>query len=363
MRYHAIAAGLLALAFLATEANGQEFFVQASRTAIVRDDTNADADELLRLERGHQLNAVTGQQTDSFYNVFLPDGRTGWVSRFVVRLHAGRAPNAPPVAVMLDVGGGLTEAERAFASFHLAIGKPKGHKELIREGYVVGYDPQLKIPLWVQYRLTKQRSEDNTFPRTDAFDEDAAIPPQARATLDDYEGSGYARGHMAPAEDMRWSESAEAESNLLTNIAPQVGPTFNGSVWKTIENRVRGWVKDRNDLTIICGPVFEARDAQVEITRQPDTNRQMVYNIIGGNDVAVASAFFKIVIDMRDMENPNVLGFLVTHFETETPAERDIETYLTSIDDIELATGLDFLTNLPETVQTAIESVTPTAAW
>ena len=43
--------------------------------------------------------------------------------------------------------------------------------------------------------------------------------------------------------------------------------------------------------------------------------------------------------------------------------EHDIETYFASIDDIQLATGLDSLTNLPETVQTESMSVTPTAAW
>ena len=44
---------------------------------------------------------------------------------------------------------------------------------------------------------------------------------------------------------------AELESNLLTTIAPQIGATYNGSIWKTIENRVRGWVIDREDLTVI----------------------------------------------------------------------------------------------------------------
>ena len=55
-------------------AHGQEFYVEASRNAIVRDEPNSGGEQLLRLERGHQLNAVTGQQTSSFYHVFLPNG-------------------------------------------------------------------------------------------------------------------------------------------------------------------------------------------------------------------------------------------------------------------------------------------------
>ena len=345
--------------------SGQEFFVEASRNAMVRDQPDKGAEAILPLTRGDQLNAVTNEQTNRFYNVFLPNGEIGWVSRYVVRLHIGRAPDVPQLAVMPGVGGGLTAKEREFAGFHLAIGKPKGYKEIIREGYVLGYDPALKIPVWVQYRLTSVRSGDNSFPRSDSFREDAVVPPQARATLNDYAGlrTNYVRGHMAPAEDMRWSESAEEESNFLTNIAPQIGSAFNGSIWKTVENRVRSWVTDRDDLTIICGPVFESRPRVHAIERQPETERQKLYNVIGEKDVAVPTAFFKIVVDMRDQQNPNVLAFLVPHVETVPGPERQIQTYLTSVDHIEELTGLDFLTNLSENVPEDIESDPATRPW
>lgn len=168
---------------------------------------------------------------------------------------------------------------------------------------------------------------------------------------------------MAPADDMRWNQAAEEQSNLLTNIAPQIGATYNGSIWKTIENRVRAWVRDRRDLTIICGPVFEARPRVQRIERQPQTEQQMLFNVIGENDVAVPTAFFKIVVDVRNQQNPDVLAFLVPHIETVAGPERRVETYLTSIDRIEELSGLDFLTNLPENVQEDIESVVATRPW
>jgi len=339
---------------------GQEFYVEASRNAIVRSDPDIDAQARLRLERGDQLNTVTDEQTNSYYNVFLPDGTTGWVSRYVVRLHSGGVP-APLGDVLPDGGDGLTTRQREYAAFHLAIGKPRGYKEIIREGYAVGYDTRLKIPVWVQYRLTANRSEDNTFPRSNDFAEDAEVALQGRATLEDYASVSdrYARGHMAPADDMRWSEAAEEQSNLLTNIAPQIDPTYNGngSIWKTIENRVRRWVMDREDLTIICGPVFETRPHVHAIERQPGTERQMLFNVVGDNNVAVATSFFKIVVDMRHPQNPDVLAFLVPHIETVDGPERRVETYLSSIDRIEELTGLDFLTTLPEHIQANIEQI------
>lgn len=344
---------------------GRELYVVASRDAIVRADPDKSSEPLLKLKQGDKLNLVTDQQTNRFYKVFLPNRETGWVSSYVVRLYEGRAPDIPQATVVTDKSDSFASKEREYTEFHLAIGKPQGFKEIIREGYVLGYDPRLKIPVWVQYRLTQARSEDNSFPRSNAFDEDISIPPQARAKLGDYtaQGGRYVRGHMAPAEDMRWGKSAEAESNLLTNIAPQIGSTFNSSIWKSIEDKVRGWVIDRKDLTIICGPVFKARPRVFRIERQPETDRQMLYNVIGENGVAVPTAFYKIIVDMRNQQKPDVLAFLVPHIETASGPERRIETYITSVDSIEKLTGLDFLTNLPEKVQADIESTPATNPW
>lgn len=359
-------AAIATVVLLSGLAPAQDYHVEASRAAIVREHPSTDSEMMRRLSRGDQLNAVTREQTNGFYQVYLEDGRTGWVSRYVVRLYGGTAEHAPPIAVVPGVGGGLTPLEREYAAWHLAVGKPAGHREIIREGYTACYDPKLKIPVWVQYRLTAARSIDNTYPRTDSFQPDGIVPSTARATLDDYAevSSGYVRGHMAPAEDMRWSESAEDESNKLTNIAPQIGSSYNGSIWKTIENHVRGWVMDREDLTVICGPVFAARDSVRGIERQPGTDRQMLYNVVGASDVAVPTAFFKIIVDMRDLGNPNVLAFLVPHVRTiaDTP-ERKMETHLVSVDEIEKATGLDFLTNLPDTVEEAVESIVAQTTW
>ena len=343
----------------------EQYYIEASRSAIVRENPDKNSGALLTLEAGEQLNAVTEVQTNYFYKVFLPNGETGWVSRYVVRLYPGNAPGAPPAAVMPDVGAGLTAAEKEYAAFHLAIGKPKSYKELIRKGFVIGYDPTRKIPLWVQYRLTGERSENNTFPRPNDFDEDAEIHPSGRATESDYDevSADYVKGHLAPAEDMRWDQTAVEKSMLLSNIAPQIGDGFNNSIWKTLENRVRSWSIDRGDLIVICGPVFEVRPNVFNLPRQYVTTNQMVYNVVGENNVAVAAKFFKIIVDMRNPDNPDVLAFLMPNIPTIAGEERNIENYLTSINNIEELTGLDLLTGLPDHVQDEIESRIAQQVW
>ena len=343
----------------------QHYYIEASRNAIVRENPDINSSSKLTLKKGDQLNAVTETQTNDFYHVFLPNGETGWVSRYVVRLYTGQAPEAPPLAPLPNVGGGLTSAEKEYAAFHLAIGQPKGFKEIIRKGFVIGYDPTRKIPLWVQYRLTKVRSENNTYPRPANFYEDSEIHATGRASLDDYSvvSPNYVKGHLAPAEDMRWDEQAEADCMLLSNIAPQVGDGFNNSIWKTLENHVRGWAVDRKDIIVICGPVFEVRPAVFNIPRQHTTTNQMLYNVAGDNNVAIATEFFKIIVDMRNPNNPNVLAFLMPNIPTKEGDERKIEKYLTSVDKIERLTGLDFLTALPDQVQGNIESKVAQNIW
>jgi endonuclease G len=356
------------LALAAGVAGAQGHYVEASRHAVVRADHDPDAERWLTLERGDRLPAVSGGQTESFYDVRLPDGRLGWVSRYVVRLHegalaAGELAAAATAAGVTGTGtvGGLS----ADAAFHLEVGRPLGYEVVAGPGFVLGYDPRLKIPAWVQYRLTRERSETEVLERTDSFDEDVALPAASRAALADYAAvsSDYVRGHMAPADDMLWSAAAEAASNLLSNIAPQIGTGYNGSVWLRLENRVRRWILAREELTVITGPVFSARPRVLAVAGQPATDRQMLFNVVGANDVAVPTAFYKIVVDARDPQAPDVLAFLVPHVETHTDAEREVDQYLTSVDAVEAATGLDFLSGLPAAVQADVESRVPDHSW
>src|SRR5690606_22183704 len=67
---------------------------------------------------------------------------------------------------------------------------------LTNTAYTSGYSSETRTPLWVAYRL----DEDTPFepaPRLSRFlrDERVADP----VTHDDYTGSGYDRGHLAPS--------------------------------------------------------------------------------------------------------------------------------------------------------------------
>ncbi|MBN2520202.1 MAG: DNA/RNA non-specific endonuclease [Bacteroidales bacterium] len=293
-----------------------------------------------------------GNQENGYYHVqLLNTNQTGWIYRTYVRRYTGDIPtenlDIDDDNPLSDKTFYLTDQQKIYANRHLELGKPQAVYERVYEGYVVGMDARLKIPVWVQYELTRQEVE-GIVERTDDFRPDYSIPYGSRSELSDYSGSGYDRGHMAPAADMKRNEKVMSESFFLSNMSPQVGINFNRGIWAQLEEAVRGWVKQKGTLTIITGPVFMPEDSIV------------TYKVIGENNVAVPTYFFKIVINTSDPENIESLAFLLPN---KAITDGDIKDFLTSIDYIEKLTGLDFLSALPGIIQDNIEQKTAQNIW
>ena len=70
-------------------------------------------------------------------------------------------------------------------------------------GYTVSYNTGLRNPNWVAYELTAGEVQ-GTEDRADKFVPDPKVKG-TQAVDDDYKRSGWDRGHLAPAADMKWS--------------------------------------------------------------------------------------------------------------------------------------------------------------
>ncbi len=224
---------------------------------------------------------------------------------------------------------------------HVRYGAPNEDSVLLcRTGYALSHDPQRKVAIWVAYHLTREHM-DGAEDRTEDFRPDADLASGERAELADYKGSGYDRGHMAPAEAMAWSRVTMSESFLLSNMAPQIGVRFNRHIWKALETRVRKWTKARGELYVVTGPVFKT-----------DTPKR-----IGQNQIVVPTHFYKVLFDPVKVEG---LAVLLPHQELVTSKLPD---FVTSIDTVEEMTGLDFLTSLNDEVESIVEARKPDGLW
>jgi len=113
-----------------------------------------------------------------------------------------------------------------------------------------------RTPLWAAEHLTRNGLDAAVdTERKDTFHEEAKLPPDERADLDDYARSGFDRGHLAPAADMP-EEKAQHESFSLANMIPQ-HPQSNRGLWSSIESAVRGLARKSGDLYVVSGPIFQ----------------------------------------------------------------------------------------------------------
>lgn len=343
---------ILSICLLATAAKSD--YLRVSRSANIRAEPVRDARIIERAGSGTFLQLLDdGRQSNGYYRVeTVSAGRPGWIYRTLARRFRGEIPEPAPeyglTDPLSDPTGELTATQRRIATRHLRLGKPQAIYERVREGYVLAQDGRLKIPLWVQYELNRDELEEVVSRGSRDFIPDASIPFGSRADGADYARSGYAKGHLAPARDMTRSERAMAESFILSNAAPQIGPGFNGATWLSLENAVRGWVQQRGTLTIITGPVFAVEEDSVK------------YRVIGENNVAVPTHFYKIIVDANDPDNLEALAFMMPN---RTITGQHYSTFLTSIDEIEVATGLDFLSSIPTANQETVESRRASSIW
>ena len=82
-------------------------------------------------------------------------------------------------------------------------------------GHSVYFNPEWHIPMAVAYELLVSEA-DGMLPRHKNFERDNAIAGCATPT--DYTNSGFDRGHMAPAGDMKWDRQAMNDSFKMTHI-------------------------------------------------------------------------------------------------------------------------------------------------
>ena len=127
-----------------------------------------------------------------------------------------------------------------------------GGQILKRKGYTLSYNADYKTPQWVAWELTKKETKGKEG-RTDKFLPDPDVRG-AKAYTGDYTKSGYDRGHMAPAADMKWSKQAMEESFYMSNICPQ-NPNLNRGDWNDLEEKSRQWAKKYGAVYIACGPI------------------------------------------------------------------------------------------------------------
>lgn len=214
--------------------------------------------------------------------------------------------------------------------------EPISSGEIIKHTYYsLAYSEENEQAFWVFYELTPELIN-GTQSRTDDFRADPMVSTGS-ASLADYSGSGYDRGHLCPAADMTLNKTSMSESFYLSNMSPQLAG-FNRGIWSSLESQVRKWALEYSKLYVVTGPIFKDNIAS-----------------IGANKVTVPGYYYKVLFDGND----KMIGLIMPN----ASSSKSLNQFVVNVDKIEQETGIDFFSGLDDKLENQLESNINTASW
>ncbi len=234
-------------------------------------------------------------------------------------------------------------------SVHASLGVPSKTDQdttndyiMVKSQYVLSYNKTLNVCNWVAWELNASWFGD-VARWSGNFISDTTLPAgMYRVKHSDYTNSGYDRGHMVMSEERTATVEENKSTFLITNVLPQ-RPDLNQGVWLRLETYCNDLCrKEDKELYIYAGGVFHT-------------------DSVIGNGVAVPDSTWKIVVVLEKGQTLNDVNVNTPVYSVMMPNQQGVrndawEKYITSVDQIELSTGYNFLSNVPESIQNVIES-------
>ncbi|OGJ05449.1 hypothetical protein A2467_02285 [Candidatus Nomurabacteria bacterium RIFOXYC2_FULL_36_8] len=214
--------------------------------------------------------------------------------------------------------------------------EPKSLGEIVKHTYyTLAYSEDNEQAFWVYYELTPELISGNQS-RTDDFRADPLVSTGS-ASLGDYKGSGYDRGHLCPAGDMKLNKTTMSESFYLSNMSPQVAG-FNRGIWSTMEDQVREWALKYSKLYVVTGPIFKDN-----------------IGVIGEDKVTVPGYYYKVLFD----GNNKMIGLILPN----ASSSKSLDQFAVAVDEIEKQTGIDFFSELNDQLENQLEGNIDVTNW
>lgn len=208
--------------------------------------------------------------------------------------------------------------------------------EIIEHTYfTLSYSKEHLQAEWVYYILTPELVKGSAT-RTNDFRPDPTV--SVSANLTDYRGSGYDRGHLCPAADMKLNHTSMSETFYLSNMSPQ-HPSFNRGIWSNLEAVVRSWALELGEVYVVTGAVLSSSNGN-----------------IGNSEVTVPNYYYKVIYDPLE---PKMIGFILPNEKGTLP----LEDYVVSVDSVQMLTGINFFYALEDSLQNILEKQSNPSLW
>lgn len=202
--------------------------------------------------------------------------------------------------------------------------------------YTLSYSSIDRQAEWVAYSLTPMLINGSQ-KRASKFMADQKITDAVGPSS--YTKSGYDRGHLCPAADMKLNSVSMNETFYMSNMSPQA-PSFNRGIWSKLEDKVRDWALQKNGVYVVTGPLLNKTCGLV------------------ARSITVPCAFYKIIFK-QTKEGAEAIAFMLPNAGSSLP----LKNFVISIDELEALTGLDFFAALPDEEEEKFESRVLTNNW
>ncbi len=208
---------------------------------------------------------------------------------------------------------------------------------IVHDFYTLSYKEQFEQAEWVAYELKLPKTKIK-FKRP-YFIDDPKVASQS-ADWKNYKNSGFDKGHLCAAADMKISKKAFDETFFTSNISPQ-RHNFNNGIWNRLEDKTRFWAVTKDDMFVITGGVLRKG-----------------LPTIGYEKVAIPEYFYKILCSKKN-GTLKIIAFLVPHKKSQA----SIYDFVVTVDEIEKLTGIDFFKNLEDNQEKELESKADLKGW
>jgi endonuclease G, mitochondrial len=220
---------------------------------------------------------------------------------------------------------------------------------MTKSQFTLSYNNSKGTPNWVSWHLSTGWK--GTAPRCNCFNSDSQLPFSFYHTTDnDYNASGFDRGHLCPSNDRDKTSNDNAVTFLMTNIIPQA-PNLNQSLWNTLETYCETVMNAGNELYIVSGGIGSGGTGSLG---------GITYTLANGN-VNVPSHCWKVIVIVPVGSNDlarvggttRVIAVNVPN--TQTANLQPWGDYRISVDSLETLTGYNFISAVTDSIQDIIE--------
>ena len=236
----------------------------------------------------------------------------------------------------------MRPVEETREKLKLPAGQEKFQIVLRDDNVVVSFDCALGHAQWVSWTVSE--SDLGSVSRSKEFYPESQLPQSncIHPQPEDYSGSGYDRGHMAPSGDRTATRESNNAVFSMANIVPQA-PQVNQKGWNDLENWTRARVREGFDAIVFAGASGNSGTMPGSGINLPELTWKVVALVPAGQSFETAA---------QKLE-PQVFGVIFPNQLSRAPMP--LSEAFVSVDKVEEVTGFDLLSGLDQEIQKRIE--------